>query len=179
MIRLFVAIDIPPAIRSLLHGMARQLQGARPVTQDQLHLTLKFIGDVEADRLPSLTKALATVQSPPFPLALRGVGHFPPRGMPRIVWAGITPRPELNLLHARIDEILATTGVARETRPFSPHATLARLKIADPQTIRHFLAKYQTFETEPFQIESFQLYSSRLTSAGAIHRVEIVCGLER
>ncbi len=179
MIRLFVAIDMPLAIRSLLHEMARELQGVRPVPRDQLHLTLKFIGDVEEDRLPSLTKALAAVESPHFPLVLRGVGYFPPRGMPRIVWAGITPRVELSLLHSRVNGILAGVGVAGDSRSFVPHITLARLKSPNHHAVRHFLEKYQNFETDSFLIGNFQLYSSRLTSGGAIHSLEALYALEQ
>jgi len=179
MIRLFVAIDMPLTIRSLLHGMARELPGVRPVPRDQLHLTLKFIGDVEADRLVSLTKDLAAVESLPFSLALRGVGRFPPRGVPRIVWAGITPRVELSQLHSRLNGILSESGVASDSRSFFPHTTLARLKYPNPQAVRHFLEKYQGFETESFLIENFKLYSSRLTSGGAIHSLEALYELGR
>ncbi len=177
MIRLFVAIDIPPAIRSLVHDLARGITGARPVPRDQLHLTLRFIGDIETDTLPSLVKALATVQTPPFPLALKGVGHFPAWGMPRIVWTGITTQPELSRLHSRIDQTLEGLGIAREPRQFSPHVAFARLKNPDLESLRHFLTRQSTFQTESFHIENFSLYSSKLTAAGAIHRMETLYAL--
>lgn len=172
MLRLFVAIDIPPAIRSCLHNMGRDIPGARPVPRDQLHLTLKFIGDVETNILPSLTKVLATVQTSSFHLALRGVGHFPPRGNPRIVWAGIAPQPDLDLLHSHIDQTLEKLGIARDTQPFSPHVTIARLKNPDPESYRRFLARHSDFRTEPFEIKRFSLYRSKLTAARAIHTLE-------
>lgn len=172
MIRLFVAIDLPAAIRSCLCGMARDLPGARPVPEEQLHLTLKFLGDVEQERLSPLTKALATIAAPSFSLAMRGVGYFPPRGTPRVVWAGIAPQPGLDQLQARIEQALEQLGFAREARPFSPHITLARLKTARPEALRQFLARHGSYATEPFAINGFSLYSSRLTSAGAIHKVE-------
>lgn len=177
MIRLFVAIDIPPAVRFLVHDIARRIAGARPVPRDQLHLTLRFIGEIETDVLPSLMENLATVQSPPFPLALKGVGHFPLRGKPRIVWAGITPQSELSRLSSRIDQSLEGLGLIRETRQFSPHITFARLKNPDLETLRHFLAKQNTFQTESFHIENFSLYSSKLTTTGAIHRREALYSL--
>lgn len=179
MIRLFIAIDLPPAICARLHEMARELPGARPVPENQLHLTLIFLGDIEQDRVAPLTEALATVTSPAFTLAMQGVGHFPPRGTPRVVWAGITPQPDLGQLHARIELALEQLGYAREARPFSPHITLARLKTTRPESFRQFLAKHGSFATEPFRIAGFSLYSSRLTSAGAIHKAEALFELEK
>lgn len=172
MIRLFVAIDLPPAICSLVHDIARDIPGARLLPRNQLHLTLKFIGTVEAVTLPSLAAALATVQTSAFSLAMKGVGHFPTRGRPRIVWVGITPRPELEQIHARIDQDLEKLGIAREIRQFSPHVTIARLKNPDLESLRHFCSRYSTFQTEPFQIENFSLYKSKMTAAGAIHTIE-------
>ena len=179
MIRLFIAIDLPPAIRSLVHDLARDIPGTHPVPLNQLHLTLKFIGDVGNKAILSLTEALATVENPAFSLAFQGVGCFPPRGTPRIVWAGIAPQPELEQLHSLIDQTLEQQGFARETRQFSPHVTLARLKTPAREPLRLFLARHGSFGTEPFQIQDFRLYSSRLTSAGAIHNLEAVYELRK
>jgi RNA 2',3'-cyclic 3'-phosphodiesterase len=178
MMRLFIAIDIPSALRSGLHDMGREIQGARPVPADQLHLTLRFIGDVETQALFPLKEGLGTLAISPFSLELQGVGRFPLRGAPRVVWAGVNSQQELTLLHSRIEDILEQLGYAKETRPFAPHLTLARMKTAATDSLRQFLARYTTYHSAPFPVEHVNLYSSKLTPAGAIHRLEAAYPLE-
>jgi len=89
MIRLFIAIDIPENIRREIEGLGRGIANSRPVPAEQLHLTLKFIGEVEGSRLLDIQESLQGIRLPKFPLSLQGVGTFPPRGTPRILWAGV------------------------------------------------------------------------------------------
>ncbi len=169
MIRLFIAIDIPEDIRILMCGMGASIPGARPVPTEQLHLTLKFIGDVENSILPDIREALATIGKAPFPMCLKGVGHFPPRGNPKVLWAGVTPLSEITLLRNRIEKALANIGIPRESRKFSPHITLARLKSSPLNRVTQFLAGNSLFETPLFTINTFHLYSSTLSPRGATH----------
>ena len=178
-LRLFIALDLPSAIQASLCNMACEIKGVRPVPRDQLHLTLKFIGDVEKKALISLKEALMPVRSPAFHLNLLGVGYFPPRGTPRIVWAGISPQRELLMLQSSIEQTLGNLGYAKEERPFSPHITLARLKLFHNDSLKSFLARHRDFRAEPCLIESFNLYSSNLTNTGAIHNLEAAFPLER
>ena len=177
--RLFIALDLPTAVQTSLYHMACEIRGARPVPREQMHLTLKFIGDVEKQAVISLKEALTTIQIPEFNLNLLGIGHFPPRGNPRIVWAGISPKSELLMLHSAIEQTLGKLGYVKEKRPFSPHITLARLKTFHNDSVTSFLARYKDFRAESSLIESFKLYSSRLTEAGAIHRLESAFPLEK
>ena len=172
MTRLFVAIDPPLPLCTLLSEMAGDIRGARPVPLEQLHLTLKFIGDVQEARLPGLKEALKAITHQPFYLTIKGFGRFPHSGNPRIVWAGIVPQPELGRLYFSIEQTLARHDIAREARAFTPHITLARCKTSKPEQIRPFLEKHRSFHSEPFLVEQFNLYRSTLTADGAIHTLE-------
>ena len=172
MIRLFTAIDIPADIQDRLYDMSREIKGARSVPRQQLHLTLKFIGEVPKDKLQAIQGALAAVSAAPFTLALQGLGRFPARGPARIVWAGCRAESRLLQLFSALEETLEPLAIAREEREYSPHITIARLKIPTPAALREFLTHHATFATEPFEVRCFSLYSSKLSSQGADHKVE-------
>ena len=87
--RLFVALPLPPAVRRSLEPLARGLGDVRWLTPDQQHLTLRFLGDIDNGRLNDVAEALALVHGWPFELRLKGLGHFPPRGEPRVLWVGV------------------------------------------------------------------------------------------
>lgn len=172
MIRLFIAIDIPEDIRILICSMGGSIPGARTVPAEQLHLTLKFIGDTELSMVDEIIGSLHEIHHPPITFGLKKIGHFPPRGKPRILWAGITPSQEIIRLRNTIEYRLSVIGVEKETRKYSPHITLARLKNSPIRRVTDFLAGNSLFETPQFTVNSFQLYSSKLTAKGAIHTVE-------
>jgi RNA 2',3'-cyclic 3'-phosphodiesterase len=172
MIRLFIAIDIPDSLCAMLHGMGRGIPGARPVSEDQIHLTLRFIGEVDGGMFRDLKEALAEVRATPFSLAVQGVGHFPPRGAPRVLWAGLSRSEELVLLRNRIERKLVACGLPAEQRKFAPHITLARLKDSPLRRVGEFLVGNSLFQSEEFPVESFVLYSSRLIKSSAVHTVE-------
>ncbi len=172
MIRLFTAIPLPLLVRSSLHAMGRSIQRARPVPEDQIHITLRFIGEVEGSRVHDIKMSLSSVQLSPFSLAVQGVGHFPPRGKPRVVWAGLNPVDQLCVLKKRIDSSLKHCGIPPEQRKYSPHVTLARLKNTPLKRVTEFLAGNSFLAFEELQICSFDLYSSKLTQKGAVHSLE-------
>lgn len=172
MIRLFVAVDIPEDIRILLCGMGASIPGARPVPTEQLHLTLKFMGDVENSMLPDIREALGAISTAPFTVCLKGVGHFPPRGMPRVLWLGIEPTPEIIALRNRVEKTLADIGIPRDSRKFSPHITIARLKNSPLKRVTQFLAGNSLFESPAFTVREFHLYASTLSPKGAVHTVQ-------
>lgn len=172
MIRLFIAIDLPDTILPFIAGMGGSIPGSRPVPEDQLHLTLKFIGDTDTALLPDIKEALLAVEFPSFSFQLNGVGHFPPRGMPRVLWAGIRPSTETVALRNKIEKALADIGIEREQRKFSPHLTLCRLKNSPLKRVARFLSDNALFDTPEFQITEFKLYSSVLTQKGAVHTAQ-------
>lgn len=169
--RLFIAIDFPPLVRAQLKLMCHGLPGARWMPEEQLHLTLRFIGEVEGAGMLDIQEALGRVSAPGFDLALSGVGFFPPRGTPRVVWAGIQdPAPLVTLRH-RVDAALTDAGIPPEGRKYAPHVTLARLRDTPPRRVAEFLAHHNGFWTDPFPVMGFHLYESTLTPKGAIHNI--------
>lgn len=170
--RLFVAIDLPPETRHSLAGLCFGIPGARWVDPEQIHLTLRFIGDVDGAVFHDIRDGLAGIQAHHFQLRLRGVGHFPPRKEPRVLWAGIEPSDPLILLRKKIESTLTGLGLPAEARKFSPHITLARLNRSPVHKVGQFLAGNNLFSTEPFTVQEFFLYSSFLRANGAIHTIE-------
>ena len=167
--RLFIALDLPDAIRDGLYGLGGSIPGSRAVPHCQLHVTLKFMGDIEASLVSLITETLSEVRQPAFTMMIKGVGHFPPRGKPTVLWAGVGNCEELPLLHKRIENILYHRGIARETRKFFPHVTLARLHNSPPSRIGPFLAGNSLLASPEFTATAFTLYASSLTPKGAIH----------
>lgn len=170
--RLFIAVDLPETIRKNLVAMSFGIPGAKWVSPEQLHLTVRFIGDVDGALFRDIKNILDEVNFTLFSLQLRGVGYFPPRGAPRVLWIGLEKSEPLQLLRKKIDSRLLQVRVEPEGRKFSPHITLARLKNSPVQKIANFLSGNGLFSQEPFMVEDFKLYSSILSSKGAYHRVE-------
>ena len=170
--RLFVAIDLPDSVKEQVAGLCCGLPGARWVNPEQLHLTLRFIGEVDGGMFRDIRETLDEVQSDPFTLQLDGVGFFPPRGKPRVVWVGLRQSVDLSQLRNRIESRLVALGLEPETRKSSPHITLARLKNTPASKVGRFLETHNLFLSTSFAIDEFFLYSSRFGRNGAIHRIE-------
>lgn len=170
--RLFVAIDFPEAVNQRLAALCSGLAGARWLPPEQHHLTLRFIGEVDSGTFADIADGLSEVACQPFSLRLRGVGHFPPRGQPRVLWVGIEADEGLTRLHGQIERRLRSLGLDPEGRGFAPHVTLARLKGTRVIRLRDYLAFHDGFATETIAITCFRLYSSTLGAKAAIHRIE-------
>jgi len=175
--RLFIAVDLPETIKENLESMSFGIPGAKWVAPEQLHLTVRFIGEVDGAVFRDIRDILNEIRFAPFSLQLKGVGYFPPRGAPRVLWVGLEKSEPLHLLRKKIDSALLRVRVEPEGRKFSPHITLARLKNSPVQKIANFLAGNGLFSQEPFQVEDFKLYSSVLSPKGAYHRVERIYSL--
>jgi RNA 2',3'-cyclic 3'-phosphodiesterase len=172
--RLFIAIDVPVQIKEVLSQFTRELPAARWVPSDQIHLTLRFIGETGPQALTAIKGALAGIQFGPFALALQGTGHFPPGRHPRVLWVDVVANPALDELYRKLELALAGIGIPPEERPFSPHLTLARLKLSAPDAVVNFEARHGGLSFAPFEVREIFLYSSLLTSRGAIHNRESV-----
>ncbi len=172
MIRLFIAIDPPQDIRSYLKGLGRGIPGARPTPEEQIHLTLHFLGEVEGTMFKDIRESLLEVKIDSFPLRISGVGHFPPRGKPRVIWAGVTPTDDVIRLQKRVGNQLLACGFVPEKRKFSPHITLARLHNSPLQRVTEFLAGNSFLKSPSFTVDHFHLFSSQLGRNGAIHTLE-------
>lgn len=178
--RLFVAVELSDDQQDQLAALKTNIPGANWVQRPALHLTLRFLGDrIEPIRLTPICTALESVRVEPFPLTVRGVGRFPERRRPaRVLWAGIDAPPALARLHDSVERALGEVGFEPDERAFSPHVTLARLKLdgASPE-LDQFLARQRDFQTEPHTVTSFTLFSSLLTPQGAKYTAEQVFAL--
>jgi len=178
MIRLFVAIALPAAVRARLAGLAGGVPGARWVAPEAMHVTLRFIGEVPDGDLPDLVAALAHVRVPAFALTLAGIGHFGTVRKARALWAGVAPNPALDRLHAAVVAALDRAGVAPVARKYTPHVTLARLKQSPAARLGAFVAAHNLLRVGPVPVDDFSLFSSHLSHDGARHRVEATFPLE-
>jgi 2'-5' RNA ligase len=172
MIRLFVAIPLPDTIRAQLALLQSGLQGARWITPGNIHLTLRFIGEVHNDVAADIDLALADVMVPGFMLQLDGIGDFGRGKHPHALWAGVAPSKQLMHLQAKIESALVRAGLDAETRKFSPHITIARLKDVRKHRVEDWATLHGAFRSAPFQVERFVLYSSFLKSSGAVYLEE-------
>jgi RNA 2',3'-cyclic 3'-phosphodiesterase len=173
-IRLFVAIDLPGFVKQRLAGLCAGVPHARWARQEQLHITLRFIGEVDGPTFDDIGTALGEVPFFPFELKLSGVGEYGDRRRTRVLWAGVEPCSELELLHDRIESVVARVGLPRERRSFKPHVSLARLDRPTDDRVRGFLTDHARFAHGPFDVDGFTLFSSVTTSAGPLYRAEAV-----
>jgi len=166
MIRLFVAVRPPPAIRDALIDTMDGIDGARWQDEEQLHLTLRFIGEVDRPVAEDVAAALARVDAPSFDLSIAGVGHFATKGRATALWARPRPSPELEALQHKVERACQQAGLPPERRKFTPHITLARLgRSAGP--IGGWLAAHGALSLPPWRVDEFRLYESTLSPAGA------------
>ncbi len=167
--RLFVAIRPPREIREHLLDVMGGVQNARWQDDDQLHLTLRFIGEVDRHQAQDIAAAIASLRHNPFRIALSGVGSFGRLGKGAL-WAGVTPHDELKALHKKLDQSLMRVGIAPEKRAYHPHITLARLsRSAGPAD--GFVQRWSGLSSLPFDVDGICLYESRLGSEGASYNV--------
>ena len=172
--RLFVAIDLPESMRQVLAGLDPQVRGVRWTDRAQMHLTLGFFGDVSENIDLELREKLIAIQFGAFFLPVNGVGSFSTRGAPKIVWIGVgKAHPHLFQIHKRVQEAALAVGLEPELRPWHPHITLARCRDVSSQSLRKFLQSNAEFDAGMFRVDTFHLYSSKLTPAGPIHFCEL------
>jgi RNA 2',3'-cyclic 3'-phosphodiesterase len=171
--RLFVAIDLPDEVKEHIANICFGVPGAKWVPKDQSHLTLRFIGEVDDNRYAQVSYALSEVIASGFDLTISGVGHFPPRNRPTVLWVGIEKNEEFIALKKEIDNALKTTEIAQEDRKFAAHITVARLGLHTPvHKVAEFLSVNGLFKITAVPVRQFHLYSSVLTPSGAVHRKE-------
>src|SRR5947199_6131583 len=171
--RLFVALEVPPAVRENLASMLQTLRAVSPQTRwvrlENLHVTLKFIGEVPQTKLAGIREALSGVRSKQLvTLDFRGLGFFPNEKHPRVFWAGIVASPNLKTLAADIDKATERLGIPREQRPFSPHLTLARFGSPGlPEKLRAAIQENAARELGSLRTSQFHLIESKLHPSGA------------
>ncbi len=166
--RLFVALRPPDRVAEALLDTMEGLPGARWQDADNLHVTLRFVGEVDRHMESDLTAALESVVFVPFSLRITGVGHFEGKGRARSIWARVAPGAELDLLQMRVEVACRCAGLAPETRRFTPHITLARLN-SGSAPIGDWLQANGALSLGPWQADGFSLFESDLTPNGALY----------
>ena len=172
--RLFVAIDLSPSLQRILGHLDPHICGVRWTAPEQMHLTLGFFGEVMEDVNLKFREKLSAIEFGAFFLPIIGLGCFPPKGGPKIIWVGVgRGHPHLFQVHKRVQEAALAAGLEPELHPWHPHITLARCREVNPGVVRKFLKSKADFDAGMIRIEAFHLYSSKLTPAGPIHTREL------
>ncbi len=166
MIRLFVGLPLDAAIAGRLDALAAGIPGARWVAARNLHLTLRFIGEVDEGTAQEIDEALAGLSAPAFSLELEGFGTFGGRKV-HTLWAGVGREVPLDRLQAKIEAAVVRVGLPREPRKFSPHVTLARLDGSPVSRIQDFITRNSPFRAGPWPVAAFTLFRSYLSRNGA------------
>jgi 2'-5' RNA ligase len=172
MIRLFAAIALPDEAAGDLARHQNGLREARWRTAEQLHLTLRFIGEVDEPRAADIASELEKAVVEPFQLELSGVGAFGEGHQVRALWAGVADNPALDRLAGRCESAARRAGCAPETRNFAPHVTLAYLKNPDPAQVGEWISEHNLLKTDPFSVLRFGLYSSWPGENGSRYELE-------
>ena len=181
--RLFVALDIEPAIHAQIAHFLASLKARAPevrwVRPESLHVTLKFIGEVREDKAAHIKKALASVQAAPPTVTFRGTGFFPNAKAPRVFWIGVEADGNLPQLAKKVDEVTAKLGIEQEKQSYKPHLTLARSGSGSPrprpgeraepkfQRVQQILETMPEAEFGTMTPREFYLYESKLGPGGA------------
>lgn len=172
MIRLFAAVAVPDEIAQALARRQTGLNGARWRTAEQLHLTLRFFGEVREDVARDLDAELSALAGGPFEVVLEGVGAFGEGADISAVWAGIAESEPLRRLARGCETAARRAGLKPETRNFRPHVTLAYLRRAEPDKVAAWIQANNLLKSPPIWVDRFGLYSSFLASDGAQYRLE-------
>lgn len=164
--RLFVGIDIPAPIRDELLRLQSGLWGARWRPWDNLHATLRFIGDVDRHTERDIHTALSNIAAPAFETRCTGAGQFGKR-RPHTLWTGLEDTGSLSHLAQKVDTAVTAAGLAPDRRKFVPHVTIAYLKGTDYLDVNGYVAEHGDFKTAPFLVDRFHLYESRMGKAAS------------
>lgn len=170
--RLFVAIDFPEAVNQQLIGLCKGISKAKWIKPGQIHLTLRFIGEVTDEQAELLKLALREVRAQAFDLQLKGTGTFPQGGRrPRILWVDVKAGRELLELAEKVDQAAKAAGLVLKEEDFTAHVTLARFRYPPGAELAAWQKKQAGFESPVLRIREFHLVESELTPDGAIHTV--------
>ena len=171
MLRLFTAVEIPDTLRTRLTFLQGGVPGAKWQPVENLHLTLRFIGEVDDVTASDIDGMLETLHMPGFDLTLKGVGLFGGKD-PHSLWIGVAPCDGLMRLAAKIESLLQRMGLEPDTRKYTPHVTIARLKDVPQPRLNGFVGDHALFDSGPFSVRSFGLYSSHPTAHGSQYVLE-------
>lgn len=171
MMRLFVGLALPLTLKDRLAPLMAGLPGAKWVPPENLHLTLRFVGEAGERDAASLDEALFGIERPPFELQVSGCGIYAQKRGPEAVWIGVASTPPLVDLQAAVERAVVRCGFAPEEKRFRPHITLARLKDTPQPRLQSFVAGHNLFK-DSVMVEEFTLFSSKLGSGDPVYSAE-------
>ncbi|MFN2508170.1 MAG: RNA 2',3'-cyclic phosphodiesterase [Chthoniobacterales bacterium] len=172
--RLFVAIDIPEAVTNALLALDPHVPGVRWLRREQIHLTVSFLGNVSSDTEETLREKLSAIHFRAFFMPVAGVGRFPAKGKPNVLWAGVgAGHPQLFHVYKRVQEAALSAGLEPDLRAWHPHITFARCRDVSAESVRPFLKKNADFDAGLVRVECFSLYSSSLGPNGSAYTREL------
>jgi 2'-5' RNA ligase len=166
--RLFVAIRPPSHIRDALIDRMEGVEGARWQDEEQLHITLRFIGDVERPLAEDIAHSLQRIGCEPFEAEIDGVGHFQRKGTVHAIWARVVPSPALSHLQRSVERACRYAGAQPETRAYTPHITLARLNRSSGP-VEEWIRRNSTLRLGPWTVRHFRLIESHLGDTGSTY----------
>lgn len=169
--RLFTAIEIPEAMRMRLSLLRAPITGAKWVQQEDMHITLRFAGDIDGHLADDFADRLGDADVAPFTVSIVGAGAFGGR-IPRVLWAGVKAGQELDALYRANERAARSAGLETNAQDFRPHVTLARMRGARQGAVARFLAENGDLRLEPFPVTRFVLLSARPGSGGPPYAVE-------
>ncbi len=169
--RLFVGIELPEEIRDLISDLEAPLPGTRWIASDNLHLTLRFVGDIDNRQAREFSDFLSGIDIDAFEMRLDGLGTFGGRE-PRTLWAGVSAGPQLDALARATERAARAAGLKPEGRAFKAHVTIARLNKPRIEALTRFLTRHGRFRSPSFVVSRFVLYSSKPLIGGGPYVVE-------
>jgi 2'-5' RNA ligase len=173
-VRAFLAIPLPRQLQESIRVIQTELQAsiaeARWTRPENLHLTLHFFGEIDQETLEKLKVSVLSIKGcqRPFQVEVKGLGAFPNPYRPRVIWLGLKPRGQLEQLHRAIEPCLSQAGLTTDSRPYSPHLTIGRLR-GDKLDLTELFRSMQQKRIEPLTVDRYILYESRLHPEGAQH----------
>lgn len=167
--RLFIALPIPQFVKQQLVDLEQPIGGVRWQSENQIHLTLKFLGETGSEQANDLKSHLGDITLPAFTISLKGFGYFPQGKRPRVLWTRIKKSTPLVTLQQTVEDYCREIGFEAENRSFKPHITIARINGASKRDIMSFINQHKQFQISEIPIEEFVLYESKLDSEGARH----------
>ena len=179
LLRIFLALELDSPVKKQLVRLQKRLSAVGPdvrwVHKDQIHLTMKFLGDLTDQMAVDICRLCQNVaaQFDPFEFGIRGAGCFSNHRRPRVLWIGITdPSGSVRRLHERLETTLAPLGLRRELRAFRPHITLGRVRSGkNAQELLDVVTKNEDFEAGIQSAQEITIFSSQLSSDGPVHTV--------
>ncbi len=169
MMRLFVAVELPEDVRARLSSLQAGVPGARWLAPENLHLTVRFLGEVDTGVAHDLDAELARIEAPGFAFRLDTVGFFGSERRPQTLWAGVERTEALQFLHAKVDRAAVAAGLAADDHKFHPHVTLGRLRDTPMRRVRDWLTGNAPFQTGPIEADRFVLFRSHLGKEGPVY----------